>query len=135
MPDGKIGPLHRFMGQVVTIPVTAFVISKVPKKANAVLFEPVVLLILNFKGRVVGNPGVQVMQEPVPKNAPTTSKSLDVHLRSRTTSQVLISKIASEVGHCPYDFSSGKRRQINNRKVNKAAFLSSSKPFTFKIQF
>ena len=53
--------------------------TKVPQKANEVLVEPVLLLMVNCKVRCIESPVVQLLQTPVPgKAAPTSMRSLEV---------------------------------------------------------
>jgi hypothetical protein len=78
---GGSGPIQSDMGaEEIVIPLRLIV--KVPQNAKEVLVEPVVLLIARTSVAVigVGSVGLQVWQ-PVPVNvAPTSSKSLEVHL-------------------------------------------------------
>lgn len=60
-------------------PVLPLYLFNIPQNANAVRFDPVVLLIDNVRVRVTCVPGVQVLHKSPPVNvAPTMYKSFDV---------------------------------------------------------
>jgi len=75
---GSSVPLHPSIGDEVVLP--PLVISKVPKKANAVRSEPVVLLISKVSCRVISVSVSHSMHVPSVSVALDTYKSFDTHL-------------------------------------------------------
>lgn len=104
MELGGSGPPQPDIGMVLP-PGPVF--TKLPKKAKAVLVDPVVLLILMFNVAVCVPVGEQEQEPPV-RNAPTIVRSFDTHFLA-----------SGQLKLCAKDFVETRNKKIKQQALKE----------------